>query len=62
MLLGAKIEIEKMREGWVERYSACAFLHAYLTHSHMLERVSSWRVTRAWGSSGEAMTEEGYCI
>jgi len=46
MLLGAKIEIEKMREGWVEGCSGYAFLHAYLTHSHMLEMVISSRVTR----------------
>jgi len=57
-LLGAKIEIVKMREGWVERYSGCAFLHAYLTHSHMLVMVSSSRVTRALGSRGEAMMED----
>jgi len=62
MLLGAKIEIEKMRKGWVERCSGCAFLHAYLTHSHMLEMVSSSRVTRSLGSKGVAMMEEGYCI
>jgi len=62
MLLGAKIEIGKMREGWVERYSGYAFLHAYLNHSHMLAMVSSSRVTRSLGSGGEAMMEEGYCI
>jgi len=49
MLLGLKIGIEKMREGWVERYSGCAFLHAYLNHSHILEMVSSSRVTRLLG-------------
>jgi len=31
MLFGGKIEIEKMREGWVERYSGYAFLHLYFT-------------------------------
>ncbi len=62
MLLGAKIEIEKMGEGWVERCSGCAFLHAYLIHSHILEMVSSSRVTRSLGSKGVAMMEEGYCI
>ncbi len=62
MLLGAKIYIEKMREGWVERYSGCVFLHAYLIHSHMLEMVSSSRVTRSLGSRDLAMMEEGYCI
>jgi len=62
MLLGAKIEIEKMREGWVERYSGYAFLHAYLIHSHMLEMVSSSRVTRSLESRGVAMVVEGYCI
>ena len=62
MLLGVKIGIEKMREGWVERYSGCAFLHAYFIHSHMLEMVSSLRVTRSLGSRGEAIMEGGYCI
>ena len=59
MLLGLKIGIVKIREGWVERYSGCAFLHAYLIHSHMLEMVSSSRVKRCLGSRGEAMMEEG---
>jgi len=62
MLFGGKIEMVKMREGWVERYSGCAFLHAYLNHSHRLEMVSSSRVTRSLGSKGVAMMEEGYCI
>ncbi len=62
MLLGAKIEIEKMGEGWVERDSGCAFLQAYLNHFHILKMVSSSRVTRSLGLRGEAMMEEGYCI
>jgi len=41
-----------MGEGWVERYSGCAFLHAYLIHSHMLLMVSSSRVTRSLGLRG----------
>ena len=59
MLLGLKIVIVKMREGWVERYIGCAFLDAYLIHSHILEMVSSSRVTRSLGSRGEAMLVEG---
>ena len=61
MLPGSKIYIEKM-EGGVERYRGCAFLHADLIHSHILERVSSSRVTRSLGLRGEAMMEGGYCI
>ena len=57
-LLGLKIEIEKMGEGWVERYSCYAFLHAYLIHSHMLEMVSSSRVTRSLGSRGETSMDQ----